>query len=129
MNKSDMHMLGHTILRVTLGLLFALSGYRKLMNPEGVVTMLTGIGFPAATFFAWLLLLSELIFGLAVLVGFKVKYTAWPLVLVLLVAEVAIVIPKQGILSTSSLFHIISMVAMATVALVGPGNWAVDKKG
>ena len=91
--------------------------------------MLTGINFIAPTFFAWVLLLSELIFGLAVLVGYKVKYTALPLAFVMLVAEVMVVIPNpdQGILSTSSFFHLIAMAGLLTIALEGPGKWAIGK--
>ena len=94
MNKSDRHMFGHTLLRVTLGLLFAIAGYKKLMNPEGVVGMLTGIGFIVPTFFAWILILSELIFGVLVFVGYKTKYTAWPLAFIMLVAETTVVAPS-----------------------------------
>ena len=127
MNKSEMHMLGHTLLRVTLGLLFIFAGYGKFVNPEGVVGMLTGIGFVAPTFFAWVLLLSELIFGALILIGFKVRYTAWPLAFILLVAEITVVIPGQGISSTSSFFHLISIAGLITVALTGPGKWALSK--
>ena len=127
MNKSEMHMLGHTLLRVTLGLLFIFAGYGKFANPEGVVGMLTGIGFIAPTFFAWVLLLSELIFGALILIGFKVRYTAWPLAFILLVAEITVVIPGQGISSTGSFFHLISIAGLITVALTGPGKWALSK--
>jgi len=127
MNKSEMHVFSHTLLRIFIGLMFVVAGYKKFMNPEGVVGMLTGIGFPAVTFFTWVLLLSELIFGLLILVGFKVRYTAWPLALILLVAEASVVVPNQGILSTSSFFHIISIVALITIASFGPGKWAISK--
>ena len=126
MNKSEIHMLGHTLLRVTLGLLFVLSGYRKFINPDGVAGMLTGIGFPLVTFFAWVLILSELVFGLLILVGFKVRYTAWPLAFVLLVAEITVVLPN-GFWSTNSFFHLIAIAGLVTIALTGPGKWALDK--
>src|SRR3989344_1545183 len=86
---------GPTLLRVFIGVLFIIQGYIKLRNPAGPTGMLTNLGFPAPVFFAWLLLLSELIFGIAVLVGWKVKYTVWPLVIVMLVATWTVVIPNM----------------------------------
>jgi len=127
MNKSDMHMYSHTLLRVVIGLLFVIQGYRKFTNPDGVVAMLTGIGFPLATFFAWILLLSELVFGALILVGFKIKYTAWPLAFILLVAELTVVMPGQGILSVNSFFHVISIAALVVLATAGQTKWAISK--
>jgi len=127
MNKSETHMYAHTLLRVVLGLLFVFQGYRKLMNPEGVVSMLTGIGFPIPMVFAWILLLSELIFGALLLIGFKVKYTAWPLAFILLVAEITVVIPWQGLTSVNSFFHVISIIALIALATAGPTKWSVSK--
>ncbi|MEK6912732.1 MAG: DoxX family protein [Nanoarchaeota archaeon] len=126
MNKSDRHMFGHTLLRVTLGLLFAIAGYKKLMNPEGVVGMLTGIGFIVPTFFAWILILSELIFGVLVFVGYKTKYTAWPLAFIMLVAETTVVAPS-GFWGSNSFFHLITIAGLATIALTGPGKWALSR--
>ncbi len=127
MNKSDKHMLGHTLLRVVIGILFLQAGINKFANPDGVVGMLTGIGFPAPVFFAWILLLSEIIFGALILVGYKVKYTAWPLVIIFLVALGTVVIPSGGISSNNALFHIITIAGLITIALTGPGKWALDK--
>ena len=125
--SKDTHMIGHTLLRVMLGLLFVVAGYGKFSNPQGVVGLLTGIGFFAPTFFAWVLLLSVLVFGALILIGFKVRYTAWPLAFILLIAELTVVIPNQGILSTPSFFHLVSIAGLATIALTGPGKWAVGR--
>ncbi len=127
MKNSEMHMFGHTFLRVALGLLFVLAGIKKFSNPEGVVDMLTQMSFFAPTFFAWVLILSEIVFGALVLVGLKVRYSVWPLVIVMIVAEIVAVVPKGGFWATSSLFHVVSIAGLVTIALTGPGKWAVTK--
>ncbi|MEK6843951.1 MAG: DoxX family protein, partial [Nanoarchaeota archaeon] len=77
---------------------------------------------------AWILILSEAIFGALILVGYKVKYTAWPLAFVLLIAEILVVIPNGGIGSSNSFFHLIGIAGLITIALTGPGKWALTKK-
>src|SRR3989344_4863600 len=97
MKMNELHQWAHVLLRVTIGLMFVFAGLGKVTGIEGVVGMLSGLGFPAAAFFAWILALSELIFGALVFVGYKMKYAAWPLAFVLLVAEILVVIPSAGI--------------------------------
>lgn len=125
--RSQYHMYGHTLLRVTIGLLFVIMGYSKLTNPAGIIGMLGNIGFPAATFFGWLLLLSELVFGVLILVGYKVRYTAWPLAIILAVAALTVIIPGEGVGSASAFFHYISIAALISLAWTGPGEWAISK--
>lgn len=76
------------ITMVLIGLVFLSAGLLKLFSstPSGVGGYFLSLGIPAALFFAWVVLLSEIIFGLCVLGGFKLKYTVWPLVLIMLVA-------------------------------------------
>ena len=129
MNKSDMHMFSHTLLRVVLGLMFVIAGYKKFTSPEGVVGMVSGLIFPLSTFptfFAWVLILSELVFGALIIVGWKVKYTAWPLAFIMLVAEVTVVAPK-GFWTSNSFFHLMAIVGLAILAFGGPGKWALSK--
>jgi len=120
-------MYGHTLLRVTIGLLFLIMGFSKFANPSGIIGMLGSIGFPAAAFFGWLLLLSELVFGALILIGYKVRYTAWPLAIILIVAVLTVAIPTEGISSASAFFHYISIAALISLAWTGPGEWAVSE--
>lgn len=74
--------------RILLGLLMLVPGVIKLFifKPAGVTQMLSGLGFPIPGFFAWILILSEIIFGLAILANWKLEYTAWPPVIILVIA-------------------------------------------
>lgn len=73
---------------VLLGLVMLVPGLLKLfvMKPATVVGMLGGLGFPAPTFFAWLLILSEIIFGALILAKWNLKYTVWPPIVIMVVA-------------------------------------------
>ncbi|HIH15470.1 MAG: hypothetical protein QT08_C0013G0027 [archaeon GW2011_AR17] len=63
--------------QVLLGLVMLIPGLYKLfvLGPSAVVAMLESFGFPVALLFAWLLIVSEIFFGAAVLIGWKLKYT------------------------------------------------------
>lgn len=73
---------------ILLGLLMLVPGVLKLfvIKPAGVVGMLTGFGFPAPTFFAWLLIPSEIVFGALVLARWNLKYTTIPPMIIMVVA-------------------------------------------
>lgn len=77
-----------TVNRVLLGLLFLVAGLMKLfvIKPAGVEGMLSGLGFPVAIFFAWILILVELLGGLSILANWKVKYASYLLLVVMVVA-------------------------------------------
>ena len=126
-NNKEYHMLGHTLLRVTIGLMFVFAGYGKIIDPSKPIGMVTNLGFPMPVAFAWILILSELIFGAAVLLGAKVKYTVWPLVVVMLVAWSMVSIPSQGFMASGTMFHLVTIAGLVTIALTGPGKWAVTK--
>ena len=128
MKDRELHLLGHTLLRVTLGLMFAIAGFNKVMGIDGVTGMLSGLGFPVPLFFAWILALSELVFGALIFLGFQTRYTTWPLAFVLLVAEILVVIPNSGIASSNSFLHLIAVAGLVTIALTGPGKWVVTKQ-
>lgn len=127
--RSRYHMYGHTLLRVIVGLLFIIAGYGKLQNPTGVATMLEGIGIFAsmATFWAWVLIISELLFGALIFIGYKIRYTAWPLAIILAIAVITITIPDQGWNSTGAFFHYISIASLISLSWTGPGAYALSE--
>ena len=124
---ADLKAYGPTALRLGLGILFIFMGFGKLQNPAGITAMLQGIGFPAPIFWAWLLLLSELIFGIAILIGLKVRYTTIPLIIVMIVAIVTVQLPglpdstPQLLKDWSILFSLVGLM------LTGSGKLAVTK--
>lgn len=117
---------GTTFLRTMLGLLFIVPGIMKLMNISIPTAMLDAIGFPAAGILAWILAISELVFGIAVLAGFKVKYAVWPLILVLVVATITVHIPSTDPMKwIDVLFHLVAIAGLVLLTKCGPGRWAL----
>lgn len=74
--------------RIVLGLLFLVAGLMKLFvfKPSGVTGMLSELGFPGAMFFAWVLILVELLGGLSLIINWKAKYACYLLIVVMVVA-------------------------------------------
>lgn len=77
--------------RILLGLVMLVSGILKLfvIGPDAVTGMLSGMALFAwaPAFWAWILILSEIIFGIAILAKYKLEYTVWPPVIILVVAS------------------------------------------
>ncbi len=118
-----------TMLRVLLGLLFLVPGLGKIMKPAMIIGMLNDLGFPGPAFFGWILMLSEIIFGAALVVGYKVKWTVWPLVIILAVATITVHLPKLGtpMGPINVLFHLVSIAGLIVIATSGPGACALSK--
>ena len=106
--------------------LFLYAGITKLLNPAFPAEMLTNLGFPASNFLAWVLLLSEILFGFAILLGWKLKYTVWPLVIILVVAVFKVSIPSAQGNYISVLFHILGIMALLSLYFTGPGKIAAE---
>lgn len=74
--------------RVLLGLVMLVPGLLKvfMMGPDAIVGMLTELGFPAAAFFAWVLIIGEIASGIAILANWKLEYVVAIPVIILVVA-------------------------------------------
>lgn len=117
------------ILRIVLGLLFIIPGIAKLMDIAGTAGFFGSLGIPAATAAAWVVGLVELLFGIAVLIGWQVKWTVWPLVAVLLVAIALVHVPNTSMMTATTLiFHVLGIAALVSVFLTGAGAYAVDRE-
>src|SRR5215470_12508623 len=81
-------------LRLIVGYGFMEHGFAKLSKgPENFAAILHAIGVPAPHFMAWLTILTELIGGLAVLLGAFVSLISLPLAALLLVAIFTVHLP------------------------------------
>jgi len=119
---------GSSVLRLGLGILFIGAGIMKAINPSGPIGMLSGLGFPGATFWGWLLIAVEIIFGLAVLVGFKVKWTTIPLMVVIVVALLMVQLPALGQNAMGFLKDFSILTGLVALMMLGPGQLAVSKE-
>ena len=62
--------------RVLIGWLFLKYGWDKLMNMSEFVADLTDLKTPRASLLAWLIMLSELVIGIALILGVATRYIA-----------------------------------------------------
>src|SRR3989344_8582088 len=131
MHDKDKACCGRFLIRAPLGLLFLGAGLIKLMDPRIIIGMLEGAGFPTPAFFGWLVILSEVLFGVAVLVGFRTKLTVWPLVIILVVAILIVWLPaliKDFAMNFGNfLWHILGIAALISLSMSGPGDFSVSK--
>jgi putative oxidoreductase len=106
-------------LRLIVGYGFMQHGFAKLSRgPDGFIAILQGIGVPAPHFTAWLTILTELLSGLAVLLGAFVTIVSVPMMAVLLVAMFTVHLPYG--------FSSIKLLAVtATGAKFGPVGYEV----
>ena len=109
-----------TVLRAGLGLLFLLPGIDKLIGMLSGGHMLAGMISSGLT---WIVLLAEIIFGVALLVGWKVKLTVWPLVIIMAVAIFMMVIPNFNL--PNFMFHILAIAGLVSLYLSGEGAAAM----
>lgn len=81
-------------LRLIVGFGFIQHGFAKLSNgPENFAAILHAMGVPMPHLMAWLTILTELIGGLAVLLGGFVALLSLPMAVVLLVAMFTVHLP------------------------------------
>lgn len=116
-------------LRVMLGVIFLMPGVMKLLDPGMPARMLAGLGFPAATAWAWLLIAVEIVGGVLLLVGWKIKYAVWPLMVILLVATVLVHIPSvaqnpQNVMAV--LFHVLGVAGLLSLFFTGAGAVSIE---
>jgi putative oxidoreductase len=118
---------GKALLRITLGVIFVLHGYRALHGgARGMADLIARIGFPAefAATLAWYLIVVHLAGGALMVIGYWTRLAA-ALQLPVMVSAVALVHWKQGIDRME--FPVLVLVATLAIALMGPGTLAVDK--
>ena len=107
-------------LRLIVGYGFMEHGFAKLSKgPEAFAVILHAIGVPAPHFMAWLTILTELIGGLAVLLGAFVPLVSLPMAGLLLVAMLSVHLPYG--------FSSIKLLSVtAGRAQFGPPGYEVD---
>jgi putative oxidoreductase len=107
-------------LRLIVGFGFMQHGFAKLSRgPDAFAVILHALGVPAAHFMAWVTTLTELLGGLAVLLGAFVALASVPMAILLLVAIFTVHLPNG--------FSSVKLIAVtAGVAQFGPVGYEVN---
>ena len=129
-------------LRLIVGYGFMQHGFAKLSRgPEAFAAILHTMGVPAPHLMAWLTILTELIGGLAVLLGAFVPFVSLPMAAVLFVAMLTVHLPygfsSIKLLSVTSgraqfgppgyELDLLYIACLATLVLGGSGPMAIDR--
>jgi putative oxidoreductase len=129
-------------LRLIVGYGFMEHGYAKLAKgPEVFAAILHSLGVPAPHFMAWLTILTELIGGLAVLLGAFVALVSLPMAALLLVAMFTVHLPYgfssiklMSVTSGHAQFgppgyevNLLYLACLAALVLGGSGPMAIDR--
>jgi putative oxidoreductase len=128
-------------LRLVVGYGFVAHGYAKLgRGADGFATILQHPNVPMPTLAAWLTIGTEILGGVAMLLGALVAWASIPMAFVLVVAALAVhlqygfsSIRLLGVSASGATFGPVGyeldqlyIVALLTLALEGPGPFAID---
>ena len=119
--------------RITVGFVFAQSGWGKLHHLDKVIGYFTDLGIPFPVFQAYLVAASELLFGSWVIVGFLTRLAVLPLIVVMAVAlATAKASEITGVTDLFGISEFLYTVLLFWLFVNGPGilslDWIIARK-
>lgn len=118
-------------LRLALGAIFIVHGYPKLFKDfKGTTSLVKSLGFKPATFWAFMLAVTEFFGGILLVVGLASRVASAFLLVSMLVATWAKIVvwkvPFSKGHETGWEYDAIILAGLVAVLLLGSGNWSVD---
>ncbi len=98
-----------------------------VIGPSGVIGMLAGLNFPIPAFFAWVLILAEIFFGIAILAKWKLEYTTIGPAVILVVAALAAMINWSNIGQSQWPLFILQLTVASNYLLIGARHKQIQK--
>lgn len=120
------------VARVTLTILFLLSGWGKLTGFDGTVGYMTSLGAPAPMLAAAIAVLMEFVVGILLILGFYTRPLAFLFALFVLGTALLghpfwnMVDPERSANLTQFLKNLSIMGGLLALAVSGPGRFSVD---
>lgn len=129
-------------LRLIVGYGFLAHGVAKWQKgPEVFAAILQAIGVPSPQFMAWLTIVTEILCGVAFLIGAFVSLVSIPAIIMLVVAVFTVHLPYGftsikliGVSNGRAQFgppgyetNLLYIACIVTLALIDPTPWSVDK--
>jgi putative oxidoreductase len=119
--------LASLVLRLSLAAVMIYHGYPKVFGGiEGFATTLSSMGIPMPTVSAWISALTELLGGVAMLVGIGVRIASIPLAINMLVAAFVAHGGAFGLPDGMEYALTLALVSIA-IGLLGPGRFALSQ--
>lgn len=116
------------IARVSVGWVMTESGWGKIHNIPNLVNYFRGLGIPAPEIQAPMAAVSELTFGITLMIGLFTRISAIPLMVIMTVA--IITAKRDEIQSASDLFgmsEFLFIVLLLVLLVRGGGAWSCDR--
>lgn len=122
--------LGLAILRAVVGIIFVAHGSQKLFvfGVDGLTAGFTQMGIPMAAVAAPLVMLAELLGGIALLTGLVTRVAAVALAAVMLGAIAFAHLPAGFFNPNGIEFPLALLAATLTIAVTGPGTLSLDAR-
>ncbi|MBA3817832.1 MAG: DoxX family protein [Deltaproteobacteria bacterium] len=124
--SASLEWLPPLLLRVVLGVTFALTGWGKLHNLEQVTQFFDSLGIPAASVQAPFVAGVEFVGGILILVGLGTRVAAALLVAVMAVAIATAIWPKSSFTELLGSIEAVYLAAFAYLAVKGAGAVSLD---
>ena len=117
-------------LRAALGIAFLANGARKLLvfGFDGFSGYLASLGVPGAAFWSVVVILLEILGGLAILLGILTRYAAAALSLNMLIAILTVHAKAGFFLPNGVEYALMLMAASITLLLTGAGRISLDSR-
>jgi putative oxidoreductase len=113
--------------RLLLSSLFIWAGVNKLMNPSGTAQYFGSLHIPVPDITVWVVIIIELIGGLAILVGFKTRWAAIVLAVFCLVTAFGVHLPVGDLPNMVNFYKNLVMAGgFLYVVAYGAGTMSVD---
>ena len=115
--------------RIFLSTIFIVSGLGKAFNFGGTVTFMDSVGVPFAGIALILALILEIGGGLALLLGWRVRYAAYALIGFSVLATLFFHLDFSQQANQVAFFKNIGLaVGLMYVIMFGAGKWSIDNK-
>lgn len=124
---SQLDWLPPLLARLSVGYIFAESGWGKIHNVEKVADFFLELMIPAPHFQAYLVAYTELIAGALLLIGLATRLASLPLIITMVVALRTA--KAEDIASLSDLFatsEFLYIVLLVWLVIAGPGRLSLD---
>lgn len=123
-----MNNLGLFLFRVSVSIIMILGhGLGKLLNPDPFIENLVKMGLPMPNVAAYLAISAETLFPLLIIFGLFTRISALIAGINMLVAAFAVHLFIFSDPFSKFELAVLYMIAFLFIALVGPGNWTIQK--
>ncbi|TCD16627.1 DoxX family protein [Oricola cellulosilytica] len=115
--------------RILLSVIFITAGVQKLFGIEGTAGYIASVGLPAATLLAWAAAIFEVVAGIAILIGFRTRETAWLIAgFTLFTGFIFHFQPEDQMQMISFMKNLAIAGGFLALSVASPGPWSLDAR-